>query len=148
MAFKIWIVLIECLTGKKLDVFRVDGGKKYLNNAWKTFMREHGIKWEVTFTYTPKQNGVAEHFWHTSISGVRVCLAQAKLPLSFWKLAVDYMVFTTNCMTLAHLAKNKQTGYQALHNHCSHLKEFHSFGCLVVVNIPKEVYANKLVLNR
>jgi hypothetical protein len=110
-------------------------------------MCEHGIKWEVTSTYTPEQNGAAEHFWHTSISGVHVFLAQAKLPLSFWKLAVDYMVFTTNRTTLAYLAKNKQTGYQALHNCRPHLKEFHPFGCLVVVNIPKEVCANKLVLN-
>ena len=116
-AFKVWIVMVERITGKKLRIFRVDGGREYLNDAWKTFMRNHGIKWEITSAYTHEQNGVAERFWRTSISGVRVCLAQAKLPLSFWKLAVDYMVFTINRTTLAHLASDKQTGYQVLHNH-------------------------------
>jgi hypothetical protein len=110
-------------------------------------MCEHWIKWEVTSAYTPEQNGVAEHFWCTSISSVHICLTQAKLPLSFWKLAADYMVFTINCTTLAHFASVKQTGYQILYNYQPYLKEFHPFSCLVVVNISKELRTNKLVLN-
>jgi hypothetical protein len=109
--------------------------KEFLNDAWKTFMSEQGIKWEVTSTYTHEQDGLAVHFWHTSISDVHICLTQAKLPLSFWKLAADYMVLTINHTTLVHLASVKQTGYQVLHNYEPHLKKIHPFSYLVVVNI-------------
>jgi len=51
---------------------------------FKGFCEEKGIKRHLTIRGTPKQNGVAERKNCTLLNMVRLMMAQANLPISFW----------------------------------------------------------------
>ena len=57
--FKEFTALVERQTGRKLKTLRSDNGKEYVCAEMK-FMREKGIKRQLTVQYTPEQNGIAE----------------------------------------------------------------------------------------
>lgn len=54
-------VFIENQTGKKIKVLRTDNGTEYCSSEFKRLYRKNGIKHQTTCTYTPEQNGLAEH---------------------------------------------------------------------------------------
>lgn len=47
-------------TNEKLNILRSDNGEEYLSNELKVYMADHGIKHQLTVSYTPHQNGVAQ----------------------------------------------------------------------------------------
>jgi hypothetical protein len=58
--FKIYKTYVERQTGKKLKKLRCNGGTKYLNKPFKTFLLESGMELEVMAAHSPSQNGIAE----------------------------------------------------------------------------------------
>ena len=51
---------------------------------FKEFCEEKGIQRQLTIPRTPQQNGVAERRNHTLLDMVRLMMAHASLPISFW----------------------------------------------------------------
>jgi transposase InsO family protein len=51
---------VENQTGRRIKVLRSDNGGEYTSNDFKDFCKEAGIKRELTVSYNPQQNGVAE----------------------------------------------------------------------------------------
>jgi transposase InsO family protein len=54
-------------TGEHIKILHTDGGGEYINGRFKTFLKEQGIRHQITAPYTPQQNGVAERFNHTVV---------------------------------------------------------------------------------
>ncbi|GFT63076.1 retrovirus-related Pol polyprotein from transposon RE1 [Trichonephila clavipes] len=48
------------------------------------FLTELGIKHEVTNSYTPEMNGVAERFNLTALDGIKTLLKSSEVPHKFW----------------------------------------------------------------
>jgi hypothetical protein len=51
---------VENQIGRRIKVSRLDNGGEYTSNEFKDFCKEAGIKRELTVSYNPWQNGVAE----------------------------------------------------------------------------------------
>ena len=62
----------------------------------KKFMREKGIKHQLTVQYTPEQNGIAEQCNRTLCTKARSMLEDAKLERKFWAEAVNTAVYLKN----------------------------------------------------
>ncbi|GFV16712.1 retrovirus-related Pol polyprotein from transposon TNT 1-94 [Trichonephila clavipes] len=74
----------ERFLSKKVIAVRTDGGLKFCNKDMDNFLTELGIKHEVTNSYTPEMNGVAERFNLTALDGIKThCLSLVKSPISF-----------------------------------------------------------------
>lgn len=94
---------VERETGKKLKVFRCDGGGEFFPTVWINFIKEHSIRVKFTSPNTPEQNGASECLNCTLFDSVRTCLIDSKLPLSLWAHCVSYMVYTKNRNTTSAL---------------------------------------------
>ena len=90
--FKEFTALVERQTGKKLKILRSDNGKEYVCAEMKKFMREKGIKHQLTVQYTPEQNGIAERCNRSLCTKARSMLEDAKLERKFWAEAVNTAV--------------------------------------------------------
>jgi len=51
--FKEYMHLVENQTGRKIKTLRTDNGKEYVKTEFSTFLKEKGIKHELTNDYTP-----------------------------------------------------------------------------------------------
>ncbi|GFW10104.1 retrovirus-related Pol polyprotein from transposon RE1 [Trichonephila clavipes] len=64
---------------------RTDGGLEFCNKDMDNFLTELGIKHEVTNSYTPEMNGVAERFNLTALDGIKTLLKSSEVPHKFWE---------------------------------------------------------------
>ena len=76
---------MENQTGKKIKVLRSDNGGEYTSNDFKDFCKEAGIKRELTTSYNPRKNGVAERKNHSIIGFVRAMIHDQELPMLLWE---------------------------------------------------------------
>ncbi|KNZ61848.1 uncharacterized protein VP01_134g8 [Puccinia sorghi] len=65
LTFKRYIERMERLTGKKLKVFRTDGGGEFTSKAFLDWMKDKGITHQHSMPYEPEQNGAAERLHRT-----------------------------------------------------------------------------------
>ena len=55
-----WKALVENSSGQKLRTLRTDNGGEYTSTKFSTYLKQEGVRHEVTVPKTPQQNGVAE----------------------------------------------------------------------------------------
>jgi len=79
-----YINLVENKLSTKIKALRTDRGREYLSEQFKKICEEKGIARQLTISYTPQQNGVAERKNKTLFDMVRSMMAQANLQISFW----------------------------------------------------------------
>ena len=58
--FKEFKIYVEKHCGRSLKVLRTDRGGEYTSNEFCVFCKNHGIKHQLTASYSPQQNGVIE----------------------------------------------------------------------------------------
>ena len=94
--------LVENQTGQRIKTIRSDNGGEYINAPFQHFLRQHGIRHQVTAPYTPQQNGIAERFNRTVVEMGRTMLHSANLPYTFWAEAVNTATYIRNrCISRA-----------------------------------------------
>ncbi|HEX4706357.1 MAG TPA: reverse transcriptase domain-containing protein, partial [Candidatus Udaeobacter sp.] len=93
---KVFIARAEVETGKRTRILRSDGGGEYTGAVVQNFLRERGIKHEVTTPETPQHNGVSERMNRTLLDKVRTMLYDSSLPPSYWYHALEYAVLLHN----------------------------------------------------
>lgn len=126
----------ETQTGKKLKVLRTDNGGEFVNKRVNEFLRDHGIKHQLTIAYTPEQNGVAERANRTIAEKVRAMLQEAGLPVKFWAEATNTAIYLKNrSPTIAVRNKTPEEVWTGRKTDLSHLKVF---GCKVYMHIPDQ----------
>jgi transposase InsO family protein len=75
---------------------RTDNRKEYVNQEFKNYLIENGIVHELTSTYTPALNGIAERENRTLVEMARAILITKELPLRLWAEAVNTAAYITN----------------------------------------------------
>lgn len=80
----------------KVKCIRSDNGTEFTSNAFKSLMRERGIKHEMSAPYSPHQNGTAERNWRTVFEMGRCLLLEAKLSKELWPYAVHTATYIRN----------------------------------------------------
>ena len=78
--------LVENQLSTKIKALRSDRGREYLFEQFKDFFDEKGIARQLTISYTPQQNGVAERRNRTLLDMVKSMITQANLPIFFGEM--------------------------------------------------------------
>ncbi|GFX93371.1 retrovirus-related Pol polyprotein from transposon TNT 1-94 [Trichonephila clavipes] len=126
----------ERFLSKKVIAVRTDGGLEFCNKDMDNFLTELGIKHEVTNSYTPEMNGVAERFNLTALDGIKTLLKSSEVPHKFWGEALLCFAYTWN--RICHKDSNKTPfeKYSGRKPSELHLKPF---GCLAYAGVPKQI---------
>ncbi|GFT14655.1 retrovirus-related Pol polyprotein from transposon TNT 1-94 [Trichonephila clavipes] len=126
----------ERFLSKKVIAVRTDGGLEFCNKDMDNFLTELGIKHEVTNSYTPEMNGVAERFNLTSLDGIKTLLNSSEVPHKFWGEAL--LCFTYAWNRICHKDSNKAPfeKYSGRKPSVLHPKPF---GCLAYAGVPKQI---------
>jgi hypothetical protein len=120
---------VENETGLRIKTLRTDGGGEYINTCFNTYLKECGIRHQVTAPYTPQQNGVAERFNRTVVEMARTMLHNANLPYSFWAEAVNTATYIRNrCISRA-LNDKHITPEEIWTGRKPNVKHLQIFGC-------------------
>ncbi|KAI3768676.1 hypothetical protein L2E82_19506 [Cichorium intybus] len=135
-SFKDFKDKVEKETGKVVKALRTDRGGEYLSNEFSKFCREHGIRRQLTTSFTPQQNGVTERKNRTVINMVVTLLSAKNMPKMFWAEATVWSFYVLNRSTTKALSDiTPQEAWSGLKPTVSH---FRVWGCLAHVHIPKE----------
>ena len=78
--FQEFKALMENQTGRKIRVLRSDNGGVYTSKEFDGFCRQEGIRRQLTVSYTPEQNGVAERKNRSIVGAARAMLHDQSLP--------------------------------------------------------------------
>lgn len=134
--FKAFKTKVETETGNNVKALRTDTGGEYLSNEFKDFCIAHGIRRQLTTSFTPQQNGVAERKNRTVMNMVVTLMAAKNMPKIFWGEAAVWSYFILNrCSTKA---LTDVTPYEAWHGEKPNVKDLRVWGCIAHAHIPKE----------
>ncbi|ELR22382.1 uncharacterized protein ACA1_253990 [Acanthamoeba castellanii str. Neff] len=64
-------------------------GSKYKNTSFKCYLTDHSIDHQMSPTYTPEYNSMADRFNHTILNLMQSMLHKSNLPAQFWAEALD-----------------------------------------------------------
>ena len=124
-------------TGRPILTLRTDRGGEFCSKAFLKYLSDNAIRRELTASYTPEQNAVAERANRTIMEAVRSSLYHSQLPMSFWAKAVVYVVYTLNrTCTRVHGDKTPFELYTGFKPSLSHMRPF---GCPVFIYIPAQL---------
>ena len=80
----------------KIKALRADRGGEYMSEEFKSYLKECGIKSELTAAYSPQQNGVSERLNRTLVEAARSMLYHADLSNAYWAEAVVTATYLRN----------------------------------------------------
>lgn len=127
---------VENETEGKIKCIRTDNGTEYVTDVLKKFFDDRGYKHELTCTYTPEQNGVAERANRTIVERAKCMLFDADLTLKFWAEACGMAVYLMNRTPRMRLGdKTPEEMWTGKKPNVTYLK---IFGSKVMVHVPKE----------
>ncbi|GFT01566.1 retrovirus-related Pol polyprotein from transposon TNT 1-94 [Trichonephila clavipes] len=123
----------ERFLSKKVIAVRTDGGLEFCNKDMDNFLTELGIKHEITNSYTPEMNGVAERF---NLDGIKTLLKSSEVPHKFWGEAL--LCFTYAWNRICHKNSNK-TPFEKYSGRKPSVLHLKTFGCLAYAGVPKQI---------
>ncbi|GFW12771.1 retrovirus-related Pol polyprotein from transposon TNT 1-94 [Trichonephila clavipes] len=100
------------------------------------FLTELGIKHEVTNSYTPEMNEVAERFNLTALASINTLLKSSEVPHKFWGEAL--LCFTYAWNRICHKDSNK-TPFEKYSGRKPSVLHLIPFGCLAYAGVPKQI---------
>ena len=134
--FKQFKAIAEKQSGYFLKVLRTDRGGEFTSHEFQDFCKENGIKRQLTASYTPQQNGVAERKNRTIVEMARSMMKAKSLPNSFWAEAVATSIYLLNrCPTKSVKGMTPQEAWSGRKPSVAHFKVF---GCIAYSHVPKE----------
>ena len=133
--FKEFKASVETELGMKIKALRADRGGEYMSEEFKSYLKECGIKSELTTVYSPQQNGVSERLNCTLVEAARSMLSHADLSNVYWAEAVATATYLHNRVVSVAL-KSGQTPYQLWFGEKPDLKYLRVFGCVVYARVP------------
>lgn len=133
--FKEWLDKIEKQSGATVKTVRTDNRLEFINSEFKNLCKKRGIKHELTSTYSPEQNGIAERYNRTAMNGVRALLISPNIPAGFWGEALHAITYLKN--RTIHCALNGKTPNELWTGRVPILNHIKIFGSKSYVHVPK-----------
>ena len=115
---------------------RTDRGGEFTSKEFTDFCIHHGISRQLTATYTPQQNGIAERKNRTIMNAVRAVLHEKQVPKSFWPEAVRWCVHVQNRSPTTVVSHG--TPEEVWSGVKPRVDYFRIFGCIAHVHIPDQ----------
>ncbi|CAI7901349.1 unnamed protein product [Closterium sp. NIES-54] len=132
-----WLPMVERESGKRVKAIRSDHGGEFLGVEFRSWLKRHGIKQQLTTAYTPQSNGVADRANRTIIEGWRTILVDSGLPLRFWPLAIGHATTIKN-RVLTHVGGQHWVPMEKWSGKKPLVDMLRVFGCMGLVHVPKE----------
>ncbi|CAI7809281.1 unnamed protein product [Closterium sp. NIES-54] len=132
-----WLPMVERESGKRVKAIRSDRGGEFLGAEFRSWLKRHGIKKQLTTAYTPQSNGVAERANRTIIEDGRTILVDSGLPLRFWPLAIRHATVIKN-RVLTHVGGQHWVPMEKWSGNKPLVDMLRVFGCMELVHVPKE----------
>jgi transposase InsO family protein len=82
--------------GAKIKKLRSDRGGEYLSTEFNRYLKDQGIKQQLTIHHSPQQNGVAERLNRTLVEHARAMLLGQDMPKILWVEALNYTTWLKN----------------------------------------------------
>lgn len=82
--------------GLSIKCLRTERGGEFNSAEFIQLCKLNGIRRQLATTYTPRQNGVAEHKNMSAMNLVRSMPSEKKMPKVFWPEAVRWAVYVLN----------------------------------------------------
>ncbi|GFW41335.1 retrovirus-related Pol polyprotein from transposon RE1 [Trichonephila clavipes] len=130
------ITLTDVLFNPKLRRNLLSGSRLESKGAHFVGTKELGIKHEVTNSYTPEMNGIAERFNLTALDGIKTLLKSSEVPHKFWGEAL--LCFTYAWNRICHKDSNK-TPFEKYSGRKPSVLHLIPFGCLAYADENKLV---------
>ena len=137
-----FIAHVELKTSQKLKVLRSDRGGKYTTGEVQSFLKEKGIKHELTTADTPQHNGVAECINCTLVKQVCTMLVEAELPNAYWWDALWYATLLHNVSPTCSLSDS--TPKESWSRNKPDVSCLCVFSCRAFVHIPNKLHSKLL----
>ncbi|KAG6511143.1 hypothetical protein ZIOFF_029198 [Zingiber officinale] len=123
-------------SGFLIKSLRTDRGGEYLSNPFSEYCKANGIKRQLTTSYTPQQNGVAERKNRTIVEMARNMLKYKGIPNLYWAEAVHTAAYIMNRSPTK--AVHNMTPYEAWHKKKPVVDHFKIFGSLAYALLPSQ----------
>ena len=122
----------------KVKCIRSDNGGEFVDQKYKSFLRQNKIKHETCAPYSPHQNGTAKRAWLSLFNMARCLLLEANLPKFLWTYAVMASAYIRNRCFNDRLGK---TRYEVLSGFKPDVSNMHVFGsvCYAYVQDAKKL---------
>lgn len=135
--FQVFKAEAENQSEKHIKVLRSDSSGEYTSNEFKAFLRQHGIKQELTAAYTPQQNGGAERLNRTLVGMASSMIHHSSLPLKFWAEAMCCASYIRNrCYSSSLSGKTPEEDWTGFRPSSAGLK---AWGCKAFVHVPAQL---------
>ncbi|KAJ8574562.1 hypothetical protein ON010_g4652 [Phytophthora cinnamomi] len=92
--FTIFLNFFEKKVNYRIHVLRTDGGGEY--RVLDPFYGDAGVRRQISEASNQASNGKAERMHRTILNMARCMVFESKLPLKFWRDAVQYAAFVLN----------------------------------------------------
>jgi len=133
--FKEFRKLINNELDTKIKRLRTDNGSEYKKHVDK-FLKQKGIKHELTAPYHPDQNGVAENANRTIMERTRAVIEDGKFPKKLWAEIAGTVVYLKNRSSTK--ALDNQTPYEAWYKEKPDVQHLRILGSPAYIHVPKE----------
>ena len=117
--------------GRAIRTLRTDNGDDYLSSAFQNYLKENGIRHELTVPRSPQQNTVSERMNRTLVESARSMIAHAALSNIFWAEAISAAAYVRNRLPTASL-KERETPYERWYGRKPDVSYFRVFGCMTL----------------
>jgi len=134
--FKEYRAKVERETKRKIKSRRCDGGGEYSGNTFRTYLREHGIRQQITPPYTPEHNGIAEQANRTIMDMVRYMILESALGKEFWGFAALTAVHIINRLPSG--AHENRTPCEKWFRTTPSIGHLTVFGCTAYRHVPTQ----------
>ncbi|MCO5552083.1 hypothetical protein L7F22_005593 [Adiantum nelumboides] len=128
--------MVETMTGRRIKILRSDNGGEFLSKEFSQYLLQHGIKRQLTCSYTPQQNGVLERKNRTLFDVARCMLKDKGHSNCYWAEAINTACYLMN-QSPTEILKGI-TPYEALHKVKPKVHQLRVFGCLAFTHVSDE----------
>ncbi|CAI7814476.1 unnamed protein product [Closterium sp. NIES-54] len=141
--FMQWLAVTERQTKKSVLMLHSDQGGEFLRNQLTDFVNGKGIVHDLTWPYTPQQNGMAECEMRKVVESVRTMLLHMGVQHHWWHLALQQAVWVRNCLERSTLQPGT-TPYQLLTGKKPDLLLARVWGYMAQFLVPEQQRGGKL----
>ena len=134
-------ILIHLITRLKKIVpntiltFQSDNGTEFENTKLREFLRNEGIKHQMSIPYIHEENGKVERMNRTLLEAARTNLYTAGLPRRYWSFALKHAAHVQNRLPVL---RKKCTPYQSFYGKIPTVKHIRMFGAKGYAQINRE----------
>ena len=121
--------------GRAIGSLRTDNDGEYWSFAFQNYLKEKGIRHELTVPHSPQQNGVSERMNRTLVESARSMIAHAGLSNIFWAEAISAAAYVRNRLPTTAL-KEGETPYERWYGRKPDVSHFRVFGCMAYAHVP------------